>query len=52
VEMSAAKVCVLFAINVSFRFPVSLCVVDGPVVVYACGEKVWGTFLGFGGLDG
>lgn len=52
VEMSAAEVGVLCAFVVCRRSPVSLHVVDGPVVVYACGEEVWCAFLGFGGLDG
>jgi hypothetical protein len=52
VEMSTAEVCVLFAFIVCFRFPVSLRVVDGAVVVYARGEEIWGAFLRFGGLDG
>jgi len=43
-------VCITFV--VCLGLPVPLRVVDGAVVVYACGEEVWRAGLGVGGVDG
>jgi len=37
---------------VCLGLPIPLRVVDGAVVIYACGEEVWRAGLGVGGVDG
>ena len=52
VEVSSAEICVFCAFFVGSGLPVLRCGGYRPVVIYACGEKIWRALLGFGGLYG